>query len=71
MLVNFLLQVYDTQTKTLYFHLCSNVCYINSLQRSLQDYHLHITSISTPIPEVKLVHSHICKTKKMETETLN
>lgn len=70
MLVNFLLQVYDTQIQTLYFHLCSNVHYINSLLRLLQDHYSHGSSTSTHIPKVKQVHLCIRNTKKMESETL-
>lgn len=70
MLVNFLLQVYDTQIQTLYFHLCSNVHYINSLLRLLQDHYSHGSSTSTHISKVKQVHLRIRDTKKMESETL-
>lgn len=68
MIVNFLLQVYNTQIKMSYFHLCSNV-QINSILSLLQQYICIFLSISTHVLEVKQVYLQICKSNNMENWT--
>lgn len=63
---SFFLQVHNTQIKTLYFHLCWEVCYIISIPRLLQHNYLCIFSISTHNPEVTLYTLHMCRAINMD-----
>lgn len=67
--LNFLLQMCETQSKTLQFYLCSNICCLTLLLSQLQDCYLHFFFTSTHISKIKQVNLHLCKTRKMESET--